>query len=204
MVKDVAAFPAGTAEDHRNVPANDVARLTVCQTVDKPSSVLSTKLGEAELMLAHAAETEKDLKPELAVIIANARDAYARGAWTNDLTKQFWAAYSKLSAAIKPVTGESLVACACENLDRLVNKLQRFAIGFVCHQRRASGGRLVLVGIQIETFQRAHDCPDGVGGDACVERRRLQLRMSEQDLNHPDIGILLQKMGRKAMPERVW
>ena len=78
--------------------------------------------------------------------------------------------------------------------------LQRWTI----HQCRASGGRLVLVELQIETFQRAHDCPDGVGGDARVERRRFQFRMSEQDLNHPDIGILLQKMGRKAMPERVW
>ena len=48
------------------------------------------------------------------------------------------------------------------------------------HQRRASGGRLVLVGFQIETFQRAHDCPDGVGGDARIERRRLQLGMAER------------------------
>jgi hypothetical protein len=47
-------------------------------------------------------------------------------------------------------------------------------------QRRASGGRLVLLGLQIETFQRAHDCPDGVGGDARVERRRIQFRMSER------------------------
>ena len=51
---------------------------------------------------------------------------------------------------------------------------------------------------------RALASDGGVGGDARVERRRFQLRMSEQDLNHPDIGILLQKMGRKAMPERVW
>jgi hypothetical protein len=48
------------------------------------------------------------------------------------------------------------------------------------HQRRASGGRLVLLGLQTETFQRAHDRPDGVGGDARVDRRRLQFRMSER------------------------
>jgi hypothetical protein len=53
------------------------------------------------------------------------------------------------------------------------------------YQRRASGGRLVLLGLQTETFQRAHDRPDGVGGNAHVERRRFQFRMSEQDLNHP-------------------
>ena len=61
---------------------------------------------------------------------------------------------------------------AAENVRNLQN--------WTGHQRRASGGRLVLVGLQIETFQRAHDCPDGVGGDARVERRALDLGMTKQ------------------------
>jgi len=36
----------------------------------------------------------------------------------------------------------------------------------------ASGGRLVLVGFQIETFQRAHDCPDRRVGCDRYRRRR--------------------------------
>ena len=56
-------------------------------------SVLLEKLGESELMIAHAAETGKDLNPEVVATITNARDAYARHAWTTDLTKQFWPAF---------------------------------------------------------------------------------------------------------------
>ena len=48
------------------------------------------------------------------------------------------------------------------------------------HQRRALCGRLVLLGLETEMLQRAHDRADGVGGDARVERRRVELRMSEQ------------------------
>jgi hypothetical protein len=53
------------------------------------------------------------------------------------------------------------------------------------HLRRASGGRrvpaLVLVGHQRgEAIQRAHHLADGIGGDASVERRRLQLGMPER------------------------
>ena len=68
------------------------------------------------------------------------------------------------------------------------------------HQRRALCGRLVLLGLETEMLQRAHDRADGVGGDARVERRRVELRMSEQNLNHSDVGVLLQKMGCKTMP----
>ena len=68
------------------------------------------------------------------------------------------------------------------------------------HPRRALCGRLVLLGLETEMLQRAHDRADGVGGDARVERRRVELRMSEQNLNHSDVGVLLQKMGCKTMP----
>ena len=48
------------------------------------------------------------------------------------------------------------------------------------HRRGASGGRLVRLGLQTETLQRAHDRADGVSGDARIERRRLQLGMAER------------------------
>ena len=38
------------------------------------------------------------------------------------------------------------------------------------------------------------------GGDLGIERGRLQLAMSEQNLDDPDIGAILQKMGGKAVP----
>ena len=39
--------------------------------------------------------------------------------------------------------------------------------------------------------------------DAGVERRRVELLVSEQNLDDPDIGFLLQEMGGKAVPQRV-
>ena len=53
------------------------------------------------------------------------------------------------------------------------------------HPRRASGGRLslgfILLGRQRrEAIQRAHDLTDRVGGDAGVERRGVELGMTEQ------------------------
>ena len=76
-----------------------------------------------------------------------------------------------------------------------VRNLQRWP----CHERRALCGRLVLLGSQAETFQRAHDRPDGVGGDVRIERCRIGLRMSEQNLDHSDIGLLLQQMRGEAV-----
>ncbi len=89
-------------------------------------AVLSQKLCEAELMLAHAAETGKKLKPDIVATLTNARDANARGAWTKALAEKFWSAYSQLCAAIKPVTGESLTACGCNTI------VKRYRFGTIC------------------------------------------------------------------------
>ena len=48
-----------------------------------------------------------------------------------------------------------------------------------------------------------HDLPDDLGGDTRIERGGVELGMSQQDLDHPDIGVLLQKMRRKAVTEGV-
>jgi hypothetical protein len=96
------------------------------QTLAVNDVVLSQKLSEAELMLAHAAETGKKLKSDVIATLTNARDAYTHRAWTKALTEQFWPAYSQLCAAIKPVTGESLTACGCKNI------IKRYRLGAFC------------------------------------------------------------------------
>src|SRR5215470_10748985 len=52
-----------------------------------------------------------------------------------------------------------------------------------------------------EAVERAHHLTDRVGGDARVERCRLQLGMSEKHLNHANIDILLKQVSRKAVPQ---
>ncbi len=42
-----------------------------------------------------------------------------------------------------------------------------------------------------QAIQRAHNVPDGVGGDARVERGRVELGVPQQNLDHADIDVLL-------------
>src|SRR6266446_6657503 len=74
--------------------------------------------------------------------------------------------------------------------------------------RRASGGRLALEFILLghqrrEAIERAHDLAYRVGGDARIERRGVELGVTEQDLDHPNIDVLLEQMGREAMAQGV-
>ena len=48
------------------------------------------------------------------------------------------------------------------------------------HASRASGGRLDLLDLAGDMLQRAHDLADGLGGDAGIERRRVELGVTEQ------------------------
>src|SRR5271156_7152709 len=69
---------------------------------------------------------------------------------------------------------------------------------------RASGGWFGgLLELGRDVIERAHDLPDGLGGDARIERGGVELGMSQQDLDHPDIGVLLQQMRRKAVTKGV-
>src|SRR5438034_6612774 len=65
------------------------------------------------------------------------------------------------------------------------------------------GGRLSLLELEGDMLQRAHDLADGLGGDAGIERRGIELGVTEQDLDHPNIDVLFQKMGGKAVSECV-
>src|SRR5258705_12090343 len=67
-----------------------------------------------------------------------------------------------------------------------------------------SGRRFgALLELARNAIERAHDLPDGLGGDTGVERRGVELGVPQQDLDHPDIGVLLQKMRGKAVTKRV-
>src|SRR6202158_3679683 len=61
------------------------------------------------------------------------------------------------------------------------------------HDKLASGGRFgALPELARNAIERAYDLPDGLGGDTRIERGGVELGMSQQDLDHPDIGVLLQ------------
>src|SRR6516165_1849983 len=60
---------------------------------------------------------------------------------------------------------------------------------------RASAGHLE------QEVERACHLAERADGDAGVERRRVELLVSEQNLDDPDIGLLLQEMRGKAMPQ---
>src|SRR5437660_4967089 len=58
-----------------------------------------------------------------------------------------------------------------------------------------------LAGHLQQEVERARHLADRADGDTCVERRRVELLVSEQDLDDPDIGLLLQEVGGKAVPQ---
>jgi hypothetical protein len=90
--------------------------------------VLPTRLGGAELMLAHAAEAGIPLQPELIIAIERARRAYAQGNWTINIAAQFWPAYGRLCTAIKPVTGETLAASVGADVGYILSWYRWFTI----------------------------------------------------------------------------
>ena len=54
-----------------------------------------------------------------------------------------------------------------------------------------------------QKVERACYLAERVDGDAGVERRRVELLVSEQHLDDPNIGLLLQEMGGEAVPQRM-
>jgi hypothetical protein len=68
------------------------------------------------------------------------------------------------------------------------------------HRRSALGGRLHLLELERDMLQRAHDLTDGLGGDTGIEGRRIELGVTEQDLDHSDIDVLLEQVGSEAVP----
>src|SRR6267154_5815639 len=67
----------------------------------------------------------------------------------------------------------------------------------------ASAGRPNLLELDRDMLQRAHDLADRLGGDPGIERRGVELGVTEQHLDDADIDVLLEQMGGEAVPERV-
>src|SRR5438477_3826223 len=61
-------------------------------------------------------------------------------------------------------------------------------------------GRALSGHLQQEV-ERARHLADRADGDAGIERGRLELLVPEQDLDDPNIGLLLQQMGGEAVPQ---
>src|SRR6516225_12094463 len=60
-----------------------------------------------------------------------------------------------------------------------------------------------LAGHLQQQVERARHLAERVDGDAGVERRRVEFLMSQQNLDDPNIRLLLQEMRGEAVPQRV-
>src|ERR1700690_1562493 len=69
--------------------------------------------------------------------------------------------------------------------------------------RRSSGGQRASRQVEAEPLQRTGHVADRVDGDAGIERRRLQLGVSQQHLNHANVDILFKQMRGEAVPQGV-
>src|SRR5207247_5860119 len=67
----------------------------------------------------------------------------------------------------------------------------------------ASAGRPDLLELERDVLQRAHDLADRLGGDAGIERRGVELGMTEQHLDDADVDVLLKQVGGEAVPQGV-
>ena len=74
------------------------------------------------------------------------------------------------------------------------------------HGRRPLRRRLILpillrsLARPRQPVERALDLGDHAGGDARVARRRIQFVVTQQRLDDSDISIVLEQMGREAVP----
>ena len=71
------------------------------------------------------------------------------------------------------------------------------------HNGRALRGRHVRLALPDELIERARDLTDRLGGHLGVERRGVELGVPEQNLDHPNVDILFQKMRGEAVAQRM-
>ena len=91
-------------------------------------------------------------------------------------------------AGIGLTPGRSMAA---ENIRDLQNRAR--------HARRAVGGWLGAPELERDMLERAHDLTDRLGGDPGLERCVLEFGVTEQHLDHPNVGVVLEQMGGKAV-----
>ena len=88
-------------------------------------------LADAKLLLRHAAEVGLEPQSNVVCQIQAAEDACDQGNWTPQISQSFWLAYSALCTAVKPVTAESLKACAGGLLHKTLNLYRRGTIWLI-------------------------------------------------------------------------
>src|ERR1043166_1882944 len=72
--------------------------------------------------------------------------------------------------------------------------------------RRARPARPALVGwasllkLERDMLERAHQLTDRLGGNTGIERRGVELGVTEQHLDHAYIGVLLEQVSGEAVP----
>lgn len=57
------------------------------------------------------------------------------------------------------------------------------------------GLRISYIDVVPEEVRAARDLADGAGGDTGIEHGGLELGVLKEDLNHPDIHVLLTRLG---------
>jgi hypothetical protein len=75
-----------------------------------PGKDVTMALGEARMLLSYAASAGIPIGSEITGPIAQARAAQETRNWTPEIESKFWPALSRLAAAVKPVTAQSLLA----------------------------------------------------------------------------------------------
>jgi hypothetical protein len=92
-----------------HVPAGKSAHdaFTKGTTYSKPHDYLDDALNDAERLLKYASETGTDIDPAIRNSILQARTASSNG-WNEETAANLLTALTKLTARVKPVTGESL------------------------------------------------------------------------------------------------
>ena len=76
----------------------------------KPTIEESVALSRSEALLRFAAENVPTLDNTVSLAIAQATESQETDSWSPEMSQMFWAAYNRLSEAVKPVTPETLNA----------------------------------------------------------------------------------------------
>src|SRR5215813_704715 len=71
------------------------------------------------------------------------------------------------------------------------------------HARRTLAGWPHLLELQGDMLQWAPHLLDRFGGNPRIECRVLELGVTEQNLDDPNVGVSLEQMGGEAVPQRV-
>jgi hypothetical protein len=90
-----------------------------------PGRAVAEALEESDILLAYAARSGLGPTLQIAEPLTVAKSAYSSRVWNARIEANFWAAYSSLAAALKPVTAESLLPRIAEVAERYADAYTR-------------------------------------------------------------------------------